>query len=139
MYGAASIGFFADGCSRNSGGTGSRRHASGLSAAVRLNADHSSAVARAFSATVSPRAVRSAVSSAEYISGALMKPAARSGAGMISSAGTMRSSGATSSGCSVSITAGAGDVAAQVAELRFATHDDRDVEVAVGDGADTRA
>ena len=38
VYGAASIGFFADGCSRNSGATGSRRHASGLSAAVRLNA-----------------------------------------------------------------------------------------------------
>ena len=39
VYGAASIGFLADGCSRNSGATGSRRHASGLSAAVRLNAD----------------------------------------------------------------------------------------------------
>ena len=74
VYGAASIGFFADGCSRNSGGTGSRRHASGLAAAVRLNADHSSAVARAFSATVSPRDARSAVSNAEYINGALMNP-----------------------------------------------------------------
>ena len=81
--------------------------------------------------------MRSAVSSAEYISGALMKPAARSGAGMISSAGRMLSSGATSSPCTVSTDGGAGDVAAQVAELRFAAHDDRDVEVAARDGADT--
>ncbi len=67
-----------------------------------LNADHSSAVARAFSATDSPSADRSAVSTAEYISGALMNPAARSGAGMISSAGRIDSSGATSSLCTVS-------------------------------------
>jgi hypothetical protein len=62
-------------------------------------------VARAFSATVSPSDVRSAVSSAEYINGALMNPASRSGAGMISSAGTMRSSALTSSLCTVSTTA----------------------------------
>ncbi len=102
VYGAANIGFLADGCSRNSGVTGSRRQASGFAAATRLNPAHSSAVARAFSATVSPDAARRAVSNAEYISGALMKPAARSGAGMISSAGRMLSSGPTSSPCTVS-------------------------------------
>ena len=61
VYGAASIGLASDGCSRNSGVTAFRRHASGFCAATRLNADHSSPVARAFSLTDSPRAARSAV------------------------------------------------------------------------------
>ncbi len=102
VYGAASIGLSGDGCSRNSVLTGSRRHASGFAAATRLNAAHSSAVACAFSATVSPRAARSAVSITEYWSGALMSPAAISGGGRISDAGTRVSSGAMPSRCTVS-------------------------------------
>ena len=85
-------------------------------------------------ATVSPSVDRSAVSTAEYINGALMNPAARSGAGMISSAGRIDSSGATSSPCTVSTGADTRDATAEVAVLRLAPHDDGHVEVAARDG-----
>ena len=101
--GAASIGFLADGCSRNAGATGSRRHASGFDAATAAELRPQLGRCRARSRPPTPRATtRSAVSNAEYMSGALMKPAARSGAGMISSAGRIASSGTTSSAWTVS-------------------------------------
>ena len=101
MYGAAYIGFLPDGDDRNSGAIASRRHASGLVAAISLNPAHSSASSRAWVATVWPRAARNAVSMIAYCAAGMVRPAAISIGGMISAAGTSTSSGATSN-CSVS-------------------------------------